>query len=91
MDIKAHHENETMSHHFREFEFPPTSEKPAIAEISEEKPKGRFARRTRPQRPPSSSGGKRRLLAFSDSRQDAAYFSTYLQRHYGLLQAHSVY
>ena len=44
------------------------------------KPKGRFAHLAIPSAPTLRWRGKRRLLAFSDSRQDAAYFATYLNR-----------
>ena len=43
------------------------------------KPLGRFAV-ARSTTPLTSSLGKQRLLAFSDSRQDAAYYATYLDR-----------
>ena len=59
---------------------------PATSEISAEQQEARQETESRfrqpalatSARPPSH--GKRRLLAFSDSRQDAAYFSTYLNR-----------
>jgi len=59
---------------------PPTTEV-ETSEIEDElQPKGRFASSVQLTKPISSPRGKRRLLAFSDSRQDAAYFSTYLNR-----------
>ena len=59
---------------------PPTSEMTSEQQETPEEVGSRF------RRPAQSTGarpqfqGKRRLLAFSDSRQDAAYFSTYLNR-----------
>lgn len=49
-------------------------------EQEKQKPKGRFAGLVSAATVTRSSSGKRRLLAFSDSRQDAAYFATYLNR-----------
>ncbi len=53
-------------------------------QIEAQKPKGRFAHLVTPpshaRNAAESVHGKRRLLAFSDSRQDAAYFATYLNR-----------
>jgi len=60
-------------------DIPLTSEKTEIQKSEEQKPKGRFAIVT-PKKSIDISGGKRRLLAFSDSRQDAAFFATYLSR-----------
>ena len=57
---------------------PATSETTVNREVAL-KPEGRFGR-TKGEGVPVSAGGKRRLLAFSDSRQDAAYFATYLDR-----------
>lgn len=45
-----------------------------------EKPKSRFATSGNAPIGYKQQDGKRRLLAFSDSRQDAAYFATYLNR-----------
>jgi len=58
---------------------PLTSEKSETQKAEEQKPKGRFAAVT-PKKSSDISFGKRRLLAFSDSRQDAAFFATYLSR-----------
>ena len=49
-------------------------------EQEEQKPKGRFAGLVSTKTVSKPSPGKKRLLAFSDSRQDAAYFATYLNR-----------
>ena len=49
-------------------------------EQEEQKPKGRFAGLVSAKSVTKPLAGKRRLLAFSDSRQDAAYFATYLNR-----------
>jgi len=57
---------------------PATSETTVKREVAS-KPEGRFGR-TKVESGPVSAGGKPRLLAFSDSRQDAAYFATYLDR-----------
>lgn len=46
----------------------------------EQKPKGRFSGLLSTKTITRPLQGKRRLLAFSDSRQDAAYFATYLNR-----------
>ena len=61
---------------------PATSEDASATrnEQAEQKPKGRFAGLVSAKMVTRPSLGKRRLLAFSDSRQDAAYFSTYLNR-----------
>ena len=58
---------------------PPTSEKPVTPEPVESMEQGRFSalKKTTDKK---ILAGKRRLLAFSDSRQDAAYFATYLDR-----------
>ncbi len=59
---------------------PLTSEKSGIQQSEEDqKPKTRFAIAA-PKKSIDLSFGKRRLLAFSDSRQDAAFFATYLSR-----------
>ena len=42
--------------------------------------KSRFTRESFTKKMARPSGGKRRLLAFSDSRQDAAFFAAYLKR-----------
>ena len=58
---------------------PPTSEKPIQRKNEEPKPRGRFSSMKKSSAPKVLEG-KRRLLAFSDSRQDAAYFAAYLDR-----------
>jgi len=59
---------------------PPTTDFNLPDVIEDYQPKGRFAPTTGVEKPIGVSKGKRRLLAFSDSRQDAAYFATYLNR-----------
>ncbi|QTA92530.1 DEAD/DEAH box helicase [Desulfonema magnum] len=64
-------------------DIPRVSEKPESekAEKTEnQKSGGRFARLATVKKTVSEASGKRRLLAFSDSRQDAAYFAAYLDR-----------
>lgn len=58
---------------------PPTSEKPVSLKPVKTQSTSRFAK-TRKTAEKKVQRGKRRLLAFSDSRQDAAYFATYLDR-----------
>jgi len=59
---------------------PPTTDLNVPDVIEDYQPKGRFAPTTGVEKPIGVPKGKRRLLAFSDSRQDAAYFATYLNR-----------
>lgn len=61
---------------------PASSEGTSIKKRDQEerKPKSRFAGLLSVNAAASTPQGKRRLLAFSDSRQDAAYFATYLNR-----------
>ena len=60
---------------------PATFEKSGEKDSEDEKmPRGRFALAAQSAKPSQTAQGKRRLLAFSDSRQDAAYFATYLNR-----------
>lgn len=59
---------------------PPTTEEVRREAFDDNMPKGRFATSASGEESIVSTPGKRRLLAFSDSRQDAAYFSTYLNR-----------
>jgi ATP-dependent helicase YprA (DUF1998 family) len=59
---------------------PPTIENEASEKVEDYQPKGRFTARIRMEKSNAFTRGKHRLLAFSDSRQDAAYFSTYLNR-----------
>lgn len=49
-------------------------------ETEESKPKGRFASLAPTGTAKKPAPGKRRLLTFSDSRQDAAFFATYMNR-----------
>ncbi len=58
---------------------PPTSEKTSATESAESKSRGRFSAMVK-RSETQITQGKRRLLAFSDSRQDAAYFAAYLDR-----------
>lgn len=59
---------------------PPTSEMAAEQQETPQETTSRFRRPAQATSAKRWSHGKRRLLAFSDSRQDAAYFSTYLNR-----------
>ena len=59
---------------------PPTTEIETPGTVDEPQPKGRFAASAQLEKIIPVARGKRRLLAFSDSRQDAAYFATYLNR-----------
>jgi hypothetical protein len=59
---------------------PITSEEPYHILSEAEKLRGRFAAAAETRRTIGPLDGKRRLLAFSDSRQDAAFYSTYLNR-----------
>ena len=59
---------------------PPTSEMVSEQQEIPEEVRSRFRRSAQATGARHWSQGKRRLLAFSDSRQDAAYFSTYLNR-----------
>jgi len=61
---------------------PDTSEESQVKlkEQEVQKSKGRFASLISAKTVTKPPQGKRRLLAFSDSRQDAAYFATYLNR-----------
>ena len=59
---------------------PPTSEMASDQQEDTEEKESRFRRSVQATSARRWSQGKRRLLAFSDSRQDAAYFSTYLNR-----------
>ncbi len=49
-------------------------------EVDDLKPKSRFSQTLRVNPVKKMHVGKRRLLAFSDSRQDAAYFASYMNR-----------
>ncbi|MEA1966638.1 MAG: helicase-related protein, partial [Thermodesulfobacteriota bacterium] len=60
-------------------EIPETSETQILAVKESNKPKSRFTSRTKT-KTFLKTAGKKRLLAFSDSRQDAAYFATFLDR-----------
>ena len=60
-------------------EIPKTSESSNDIVDDVVKKKGRFAKSVQP-KSKITVNGKQRLLAFSDSRQDAAYFATYLDR-----------
>jgi len=59
---------------------PPTVEGEIPKALEYDKPSGRFAARAVVKESMGILPGKRRLLAFSDSRQDAAYFASYLNR-----------
>ena len=59
---------------------PPTSEMASERQDPAEEIASRFRRSVQGVSESQPPQGKRRLLAFSDSRQDAAYFSTYLNR-----------